>query len=158
MKTPISSTSKTRASEAGFTLVELLAVLTILAFAIAAFSLNGRSSLDAAKLRALMLHTMASIQQARADALRGMKEEVFYVDLRNRRLSYPGSGQMLDLPPDVSVKATLAQSEQYKDGSAGIRFYPTGGSSGGVLSFNFRGQIYEIRVNWLTGNATLARI
>jgi len=105
-----------------------------------------------------MVRTLASVQKARADSMRTMTEKVFYVDIRNRRMSYPGSGEILELPPGLAIKATVAQSEQYNDGSVGIRFYPTGTSSGGVLSFGYRGQIYEIRVNWLTGNAALVHV
>jgi general secretion pathway protein H len=158
MKTPTSIISTARSAQSGFTLIELLAVLAILALAIAAFSLTGRTSLDTAKYRALMVHTLAQIQQARADAMRSMSEKIFYIDVRNRRLSYPGSGEILELPPDLSLTATVAQSEQYKDGSAGIRFYPGGNSTGGVITFGYRGQTYEIRVNWLTGNVALARV
>lgn len=174
MKTPIFTTdrrlplprgeggAKRRAadasSQAGFTLVELLAVLAILAIAISAFSMSGNRSLDTAKVRALMVRAVADIGRARADAMRGQTERIFYVDVKNRRLSYPATQQMLQLPPEVTLTATLAASEQYKDGSAGIRFFPTGGSSGGVLDFGYRGQNYQIRVNWLTGNVTLDRV
>jgi general secretion pathway protein H len=158
MRTPISTTSPPRRAEAGFTLIELLAVLAILAIAITAFSTSGTRSLDTAKLRALLVHTVATIGQARADAMRGMTETVFYIDLPNRRLSYPASGRTLDFPADLKLTVTAAQSERRKDGAIGIRFYPTGGSSGGVLDFAYRGQTYEINVNWLTGNATLARL
>ena len=158
MRTPISPTKASRYAEAGFTLIELLAVLAILAIAITAFSVGGSRGLDTAKLRALMVRTVATIGQARAGAMRGMTQEVFYIDLPNRRMSYPASGQILDLPADLKLTVTVAQAERYKDGSVGIRFYPTGGSTGGVLAFAFRGQSYEIRVNWLTGNATLVRV
>lgn len=158
MRTPIFPTRARAGGEAGFTLIELLAVLTILAIAITAFTMNGRSGLQSAKFRSFLVHTVAAIDQTHADAMRGMAEKVFYVDVRNRRLSYPASGEILELPPGVSLNATVAQAEQYKDGSAGIRFYPAGGSSGGVLAFAFAGQTYEVRVNWLTGNATLVRI
>ena len=34
-----------------------------------------------------------------------------------------------------------------------VRFFPSGGSTGGTLSFTFRGQSYGLRINWLTGRA-----
>lgn len=158
MRTPTFTTDRPRRSEAGFTLIELLAVLAILAIAITAFSTSGTRSLDTAKFRALLVHTVADIGRARADAMRGMTETVFFIDLRNRRLSYPASGRIIDLPAGLKLTVTAAQSERHKDGSVGIRFYPVGGSSGGVLNFAYRGQTYEIDVNWLTGNASLARL
>lgn len=158
MRTPISITSGGRSAEAGFTLIELLAVLAILAIAIASFTMNGSRGLDTARLRALMVHTVAAIGQARADAMRGMTEKIFYIDVPHRRLSYPASGQILDVPSGIDLKVIVAAAERYKDGSVGIRFYPNGGSTGGEMTFTFRGQSYEIRVNWLTGNASLTRV
>lgn len=145
-------------SSAGFTLVELLAVLAILAIAVAAFSFSSGKSLDTARFRALMVRTSAAISQGRADAMRGMAEKVFYVDLKRRRMGYPGSGEIFEIPPDVDLTATVAESEKYGDGSLGIRFYPAGSSTGGKLAFTFHGQVYEIRVNWLTGNVSLQRV
>jgi hypothetical protein len=41
-----------------------------------------------------------------------------------------------------------------KDGSLpAIRFFPSGSSTGGELSFGFRGRNYGLRINWLTGRA-----
>jgi general secretion pathway protein H len=159
MRMPTSGTEAARdARTAGFTLVELLAVLAILAIVVTAFSFSSGKSLDTAKFRALMVRTSAAIGNSRADAIRGMEEKVFYVDLKRRRMGYPQGGELLELPPGVDLTATVAESERYADGSLGIRFYPTGGSSGGTLAFSFRNQVYEIRVNWLTGNVSLHRV
>jgi len=159
MRTPISRVDDGRAAgPAGFTLIELLAVLAILAIVVLGFSFGSSRSLDTARFRALMVRTSAAISDSRADAMRRMEETVFYVDLKNRRMGYPDGGALLPIPEGVEVTATVAESEQYKDGSVGIRFYPQGTSSGGTLAFSFRKQVYEIRVNWLTGNVSLGRV
>ena len=68
------------------------------------------------------------------------------------------SGQVLQLPEGVGLTATVAEAESYDGGVLGIRFYPAGHTSGGTLSFTFRNQTYEIRVNWLTGNVASHRV
>jgi general secretion pathway protein H len=146
------------ARTAGFTLVELLAVLAVLALAVTAFSFGAGKSLETANFRALMVKTSAAISAARTDAISGARERVFLVDLKRRRLEYPEAGVSLKLPPGVELTATVAESERHDDGTAGIRFYPTGSSSGGALLFKFRNQTFEIDVNWLTGNASLHRV
>ena len=143
--------------EAGFTLVELLAVLAILAIVVTAFSFRSASSLETANFRAFMVKASAAMSEGRVDAIRQTEEKVFYVDLKNRRLAYPAGDKFLAMPNGVELTATVAASEHYDDGTVGIRFYPTGASSGGTLAFSFRGQIYEVRVNWLTGNVSLER-
>jgi general secretion pathway protein H len=143
---------------AGFTLFELLAVLTILAIASVAFSFGTSKSLETAKFRALMVKTSAAISEARVGAIRETRERVFLVDLKRRRMGYPESGYSLELPAGVDLTATVAESETYEDGTFGIRFYPAGSSSGGTLAFTHDNQTYELRVNWLTGNVSLHRI
>ena len=146
-----------RPGEAGFTLIELLAVMTILAIAVTAFTYAGTSSLETSKFRAFMVKASAVIRDGRADAIRSMQEQVVYVDVKGRRIGRPENGALLDLPNGVDLTAEVAAQESYVDGTVGIRFYPAGNSSGGTLSFTFHGQVYEIRVNWLTGNVTTIR-
>jgi general secretion pathway protein H len=117
----------------------------------------GPQTLETAGFRALMLQTAAALNQGRSEAISGAEEQVFLVDFANRRMGLTGSSTVIEWPAEVALTATVAQSEKAGN-AAGIRFYPSGSSSGGVLAFSFRGQSYEIRVNWLTGNVTLARV
>lgn len=159
MRMPTSSTRTAgSALVEGFTLIELLAVMTILAIAITAFTYAGTSSLETSKFRAFMVRASAVIRDGRVDAIRSMQEQIVYVDVKGRRIGRPERGGLLDLPRGVDLKAEVAAQESYADGTVGIRFYPAGNSSGGTLSFTFHGQVYEIRVNWLTGNVTTVRI
>lgn len=155
MRIPTSGTDGRRSAAAGFTLVELLAVLAILAIAVVAISYGGNRSVDAAQFRALMVKTAAAIREAHAGAIRTSGESVFVVDLGRRRMGEAGGGDGLAIPGDVDVTAEVAASEQYRDGSLGIRFYGNGSSTGGTLRFVWRGQNYQILVNWLTGNVSM---
>lgn len=154
MRIPTSGTDGRRGC-AGFTLVELLAVLAILAIAVVAISYGGSRSIDAAQFRALMVKTAAAIRETRAEAIRTAGENVFVVDLGRRRMGDPDGGDGLAIPPDVDVTAEVAAAEQYRDGSLGIRFYGSGSSTGGTLHFAWRGQNYQILINWLTGNVSM---
>ncbi len=147
---PISATEK------GFTLVELLAVLAIISIALAAFTLNGRGGTDTAKFRATLVNAAAAITDARVRAMKDAKETVFLVDVKARVLG--SESQRIELPQGVALSATLAQSGLQRGGSAGIRFFPEGTSSGGTLAFTHRGKTFEIRVNWLTGNVSIQAI
>lgn len=159
MRMATSPTDRLRHSrQAGFTLIELLAVMTILAIAITAFSYSSGKGLGTARFRAMLVETSAAIAEERSAAIRRAEERVFVIDVRNRRLGNPGSGKPILMPEGVMLTASIAQSEQNSDGTAGIRFYPAGTSSGGTLAFTYRAQVYEIRVNWLTGSVTMHRV
>ena len=159
MRTAISGTRRSGGNrEAGFTLIELLAVLAILAIAITAFTYAGTGSLETARFRAFLVKTSAMIVEGRAEAIRGMRDKLFVIDLKNRKLGFAGEDERLELPAGVDLTAITAEQESGKDGMLGIRFYPAGHTSGGTLQFTFRNQAYEIRVNWLTGNVVTRRV
>lgn len=149
---------RTAGRQAGFTLLELIAVLVVLSLAAAAVVHSSRGSFGTTQYRSLLVRTSALLAQGRAEAVSGMKENVFSIDVRNRRIGFLGRGPAIALPSDVEFRAILAKDETRADGSAGIRFYPAGGSSGGTLRFGYRGMDYEIRINWLTGHASTHRI
>ncbi len=143
--------------EAGFTLVELLAVMAVLALAVAAFSSMRTGSLDSTRFRAFAIETSAALQAARVTSIRGRQEQVFRIDIKRRTLGVADDGPMLELPEGVELTASVAATERYGDGSYGIRFFPGGGSTGGRLSFTHAGKTIDIRVNWLTGSVLLSR-
>jgi general secretion pathway protein H len=146
----------TSATEKGFTLVELLAVLAIISLAVAAFTLNGRSGTDTAKFRALLVNTAAAITDTRIRAMKGAVEEDFIIDAKARVL---GAGeQRIPLPEGVELSATVALTGRQNNGTAVIRFFPEGTSTGGTLAFKHHGKTFEIRVNWLTGNVAIQPI
>lgn len=147
MRTPTSATDGP-AGEGGFTLVELLAVLTILAIAAALFSFRLQAGFGTSNFRALMAGTAASIRAVRSEAIAAASERVYVVDTRQRRLGEAA------LPAGVELAAEVAASE--KQGSrAGIRFYKDGSSSGGTLTFTWKDRKAAIDVNWLTGNVAI---
>lgn len=153
MRTATSPTE--RDGQAGFTLFELLAVLAILAIALSAFTFGSSTSLETAKFRAMLVNTSAALDEARISAIRQMKEKVFLVDMRNGRMGIAGGKDNVRILPGVGLKATVAESEKQDDDVVGIRFYPAGTSSGGILAFTRNARTYEVRVNWLTGHVSL---
>ncbi len=140
--------------ESGFTLVETLAVVVLLAIFAALASVKLGSHGGAAQARALLLNTSDVLRNARVMALSTGIEQVVYVDVLRRRIDSVGR-RTLRVPPELGFSAVAAQSEQQDDRSFGIRFFPDGTSTGGELKFSSRGKIYEVHVNWLTGNVTI---
>jgi general secretion pathway protein H len=154
MKTGTSGTDRPpgRPSSAGFTLLELLAVLAIIALVAATLSLRTGKTFGVAYYRAVLTSTSAIMRQARSRAISNAQSQIVVIDVEGRKISIPATGQGFSIPPEVDMLATVAESERYPDGTVGIRFFGDGSSTGGTLAYAWRGQKYEIQVNWLTGH------
>ncbi|PZF75685.1 hypothetical protein DK847_17765 [Aestuariivirga litoralis] len=142
-------TSRTEA-QAGFTLLELMVVLVILALSATAVMSVGRNSLESARARSFIIEAEALLRDARTQAIENHAQTAVTIDVRGRRLSLEG-GRVLELPKGLSLDARVAVPKG--GGLPAIRFYPSGASSGGELAFGFRGRSYGLNVNWLTGRA-----
>jgi len=143
-------TSRTEA-QAGFTLLELLVVLVILALSATAVMSIGRSSLESARVRSFLVEAEAMFREARTTAIENHTQTAVMIDAKGRRLSLADGGRVLEMPRGLSLDAKVAVP---KDGGLPvIRFFPSGASTGGQLTFNFRGRNYDLRINWLTGRA-----
>lgn len=149
-------TSRTDA-EGGFTLLELLAALAILALAAVAVIQVGGSSVETARVRSFLVEAEAMMRQARTAAVESSSEQDVIVDTKARRLVYAAAGRELDVPRGLSLEGTLASTGDGEDPQFRVRFFPSGGSTGASLPFRFRGEVYELRVNWLTGHADVRR-
>jgi len=143
-------TSRTEA-QAGFTLLELLVVLVILALSATAVMSVGRSSLESARVRSFMIEAEALFRDARTQAIEKHAETAVLIDTKARRLSMSDGGRALDVPQGVSLDAKIAVPKG--GGLPAVRFFPSGGSTGGEISFTFRGRSYGLHINWLTGRA-----
>lgn len=140
--------------ECGFTLVEMLAVVVVLAMVVALTSVKLSSHGGGAQARQLLLNASDVLRNARLVALSSGKEQVVYVDVAGRRID--GAGRpALRVPPELGFAAVAARSERQGDDALGIRFFPDGTSTGGELKFTTHGKAYELHVNWLTGNVTI---
>lgn len=143
--------------QSGFTLLELLAVLAIIALSATAVVQLGRSSSETAKVRFFLVEAEAMMRQARATAIETTSVQDVIIDTEARRLVYAGGADVLEVPKAVSLNGKLARVPE-RDGSGFVvRFFPSGGSTGAHLPFLYRGQTFVLRVNWLTGHADVRR-
>jgi general secretion pathway protein H len=137
---------------AGFTLLELLMVMGIIALVLAAV-LVARPNTAGTRLAVAARAVAATLQLARAQAISSNVETIVRVDTRKREFGLARS--MHALPRGMSVTLTIAQTERLGD-IAGLRFYPDGQSSGGEIVLALEGRASRIVVNWLTGEAQLS--
>jgi general secretion pathway protein H len=147
-----------RSRQDGFTLVEILAVLVVLAIvgAVAAASLSARRGGDV--LQATAYELASRYRAARAAAIRHAASRTVVIDMARRQVSAGVDIAPLRIPDTVSVTSQMSASEQRAPKSAGIRFLPNGASTGGKVRLETGRQAYEVRVNWLTGRVVVERV
>jgi general secretion pathway protein H len=152
VRTPTSATTS-RAAEAGFTLIEVLAAVVILALALGSVTLRLSRPSDRLTLDALAAETASRARAARDAAMRSGRDSILRVDL-GRRIIAAESGKPVTFPEDVTI-TVLASRADTAGGISDIRFFPDGSSTGGVIRLGGAGGQHEIRINWFTGRVRI---
>ena len=143
-------TPQSRESVAGFTLIEMMIVITLMALSMLFLGpMLGRST-SARDLDDLGRRVALQARMARVQSMRGNVETALAFDPATRSfLVLPGRDR-LALPSDVS--ATLTTGRDLADGDRPtIRFLPDGRSSGGEIRLTAPAASIHIVVDWLTG-------
>jgi general secretion pathway protein H len=124
----------------GFTLIETLVVVVILALMLGIFAgfLPHRS--DRLAVASAAQGVASALRLARADAIAAARPAVF-APLKDGT-GYTVAGRATPLPPRITL--TMA-------GPPVIRFAPDGSSSGGVVRVGGEVNVVEVKVDWLTG-------
>ena len=144
-----------RKAAVGFTLVELLAAITIvgmlLAFAVPA-SVKFFESMQYRQAVREVITVLGSARHAAID--KGTYQDVV-IHPAGRRLTF--NGRKTQLPKEVQLAVHSAR-EVNRDSAGVIRFYPEGGSSGGSIDIERPGADgVRISVDWLAGRVTQER-
>jgi general secretion pathway protein H len=139
----------------GYTLVELLVVIAILALmtTVTSYYLFRRDKPFALQIAAREL--ASCLRQAHAKAIALNKPVAVTVDLEARRFACPGKGGQFPANSRILVRTVAA--EAVRDRIASLRFLSDGTASGGKIFLEDHGQIWGIRVNWLSGEVRLVR-
>jgi general secretion pathway protein H len=142
--------SDIRPSTAGFTLVELLVFIAIVAVGVAiAIPLITRPS-ERLGLASAARDVTAALRLTRSAAIKRNTELALVIDTERRsyQSSAVGEGRF---PADIDVLMKVADSEQVSPSRGGFRFFPDGSSTGGELTLSLRGRRAKVCVHWLTG-------
>ncbi len=141
--------------ESGFTLLEMVCVLAIiallLAMALPAFPLRTSRPM----LEAYALRTAALLKADRSAAIRRGVTVATELDPTSRSIRSGASGQVLQLPGDVGFRAILADQCGASAAGTTVQFLPTGMSCGGTIYLSRPSLTLEIRITWLTGGVEI---
>jgi general secretion pathway protein H len=140
---------------AGFTLFELLVVLTIVALASTVIipSLVGRTGLEAKRVARELA---AGLRQARGQAIVRNQTTSLALNVDERRFNVAGDPRTRQLHKGVTLALYTARSELLGAQAGNIRFFPDGSSTGGRITVSGGKQTYLVDVDWLTGRVRVA--
>jgi len=138
---------------AGFTLIEMLVVLAIMAL-VAAIAAPGLVS----NYRTKSLETLAGeitmrLRLSRTSAIATARPKQVVVDLGTRVIRF-GDRDIIALPDDVKMTVITGQETVVADRQTVLTFLPDGSASGMDISLQQKGRTTRIAVNWLTGLPT----
>jgi general secretion pathway protein H len=140
-----------RKAEAGFTLVEMVCVIAIIAMLAAILLPHISRATSRPRLEGYAVETASLLKADRTAAMRRRVAIATQVDASERYLRSGSTGRILRVPDDVTFSATLPLRCNDRPAFSTISFFATGMSCGGTIVLSRLGTAYEIRVNWLTG-------
>ena len=150
---PPAPRTRTTDQRAGFTLIEVVAVMLIIAL-VASLAVTTIPGTGRGRLKALTLETAALLRRERLGAVMTGRERQVSIDGEKRVLVGDG-GDVVAVPRDV-VLDILGIDALWSGRQAVVRFHPDGASTGAVLKLSREKAEYEIRVNWYTGGVAIA--
>lgn len=141
--------------EDGFTLIEMVCVLAVVAMLAALALPFAAPGSTPAEVEAYSVRIASLLKADRNASMRSGAPVVTFLSARDRTVRSGSGSGVLRLPASVAFDAVLAQRCAGVNAGAGIAFFPSGMSCGGVIALARPGLNVEIRVNWLTGGVEI---
>jgi len=137
---------------AGFTLLEMVAVMMIVAL-VAGLVVTLTPGSGRAQLKSTALDAASLLRRERQGAVLTGHVRAVSLDPERRVLVGDG-GRTVAIPRDI-VLDVMGADAAWSGQRAVVRFHPDGASSGAVMRLSREGAAYEIRVNWYTGGVAV---
>lgn len=144
----------------GFTLLELLLVLVIIAVAATLVAPAIGTRFTSADPRQVMVQLRAAMEFMRVRAIEEGKEEVLVIAPEDHRYWHEGGDGGVTVPPESGELIVRGRFTR-ETGEVEFHFYPDGTNSGGEVRIekprNEGGKVYGLVLNPLLGTATIRR-
>ena len=140
----------------GFTLLEMLLVVMLVALMFAMVPRMLGSGVSGAELKSNVRAIAAAMKMARDSAINTRREAFVTVNVESREFTTTVDAKTHKLNEQLTLKLFTAQADQIAPQVASFRFYPDGSSNGGRVSVGANEREFTIDVDWLTGRVTVA--
>ncbi len=143
-------------AQRGFTLIEILIVVTLVAALSVMLMATIGGGMDGLRMRSATKEIASELRHARAQAMAKGEVQTFAIDPAARHWSGAG-GRTGELSKKISVVFIGARELQPRKGEGAIVFFEDGASSGGRIQLKQDKAAWNIDVAWLTGEVSLHR-
>jgi general secretion pathway protein H len=149
-------TAKSIRSARGFSLLEIIVVVALIAvvMSFAAYTLN--SQLPGQQLRSSAKTLAAELRFTKTQAMVTGQAQSFQINAKTREWIGPKKHAGV-LPKSLEVIATTARREQPENDIAAIKFFPDGAATGGRIVLQHDTAKWQVDVKWLTGEVTVTK-
>jgi general secretion pathway protein H len=141
-------------SEEGFTLIEMIVVLTVLGLLTVLLVNNASQVSPATHARSAAQGISAALRSARSEALSTNRSITFSLDVANRIYRW-GQSPVARLPGNIQLSVLTSRDQLASDTIGRFRFDPDGGSTGGRVTIEGGGRIWWVGIDWLSGRVSL---
>jgi general secretion pathway protein H len=139
----------------GVTLLELLIVISIMAFAVAIVLPMLGGGVSTAELKSAARELASGLRYARGQAIVQRGEAFLVIDIDARTFRIPPDAKVHQLSDKIGIKLFTAQRDLVNEKVGAIRFYPDGGSNGGRITLAAGERKFDVDVDWLTGRVAI---
>ncbi len=145
-----------RRAQRGFTLIEIVIVLTLIAAISAVLMATIGGGMDGLRMRTAAKEIASELRHARAQAMAKGEVQKFVINPAERRWT-SAENRSGELPKKIAVAFIGARELQPRRGEGAIVFFEDGASSGGRIQLRQERAAWNIDVAWLTGEVSLHR-
>lgn len=141
----------------GFTLLEMIAVILVIALVAALSPPLFSSGVSASQHRAAAREVAGMLRLARTEAVAKRIDMGVDFDLEARTVQIPNASnkRIAKIPEGIEINLTTTAAETKNEKQASVRFYPDGGATGGRVTLKVRDRSYLVDIDWLTGRVSI---
>lgn len=136
--------------QGGFTLIEMLVVLTILALTTTLIVPLVSGGSEGARLQMAASDLASAFRLTRSAAITRNTDMSLIIDVNKRTFGSAVVSQR-SFAPDIDAKLTFAAGLGSGRSDGRFQFFPDGSSTGGDVTLSLRGKQTRLCVDWLTG-------